>query len=76
MSVENNQKCFSPFLARDVLYFEFLAATAALEGQMLVHVSVCLSHLLQLYWTSAGLLKDFSRTSEGLGTSEGLLKDF
>ena len=24
-----------------------------------VSMSVCLSHLLQLYWTSAGLLKDF-----------------
>ena len=33
----------------------FLAATAALEVQMLV----CPSHLLQLYWTSEGLLKDF-----------------
>ena len=36
----------------------FLAATAALEVQMLVCVSVCPSHLLQLYWTSEGLLKD------------------
>ena len=33
----------------------FLAATAALEVQMFVCLSVCLSHLLQLYWTSEGL---------------------
>ena len=29
---------------------------------LLVCVSVCLSHLLQLYWTSEGLPKDFWRT--------------
>ena len=48
----------------------FLAATAALEVQMLVCVclSVCLSHLLQLYWTPEGLLNDFQRTSKGLWT--------
>ena len=35
-----------------------------------VSFSFCPSHLLQLYWTSEGLLKDFQRTSKGL------LKDF
>ena len=62
----------------------FLAATAALEVQMLVCLCVCASHMLQLHWTSAGLLKDFwglLRTSDGLlkdfwRTSKGLLKDF
>ena len=62
----------------------FLAATAALEVQMLVCVFVCVSHLLQQYWTFAGLLQDFCRTSQELlkvfwrtsGTSQGLLKDF
>ena len=36
----------------------------ALEVQMLVCLSVCLcvSHLLQLYWTSEGFLKNFWRT--------------
>ena len=46
-----------------------------------VCVFVCPSHLLQLYYTSEGLLKDFRRTFEGLPkdfwrTSKGLLKDF
>ena len=36
---------------------KFLAATAALEVQMLVHVCVCLS--ITLATTSEGLLKDF-----------------
>ena len=59
----------------------FLAATAALEVQMLVCLCVCVSHLLQLYWTSEGLLKDFRETSKGSlkdlwRTSKGLPKDF
>ena len=56
---------------------KFLAATAALEVQMLVCVSVCLSVTLattvlklKTVFSSEGLLKDFWRTSGGL------LKDF
>ena len=47
------------FLSLQLKYFMFLAATAALEVQMLVCVSVSVSHLLQLYLTSAGLRQDF-----------------
>ena len=56
----------------------FLAATAALEVQMLVCVCVCVcvtlaTTVLNFCRTSAGLLQDFSRFFEGL---QGLLKDF
>ena len=36
-------------------------------------LSICPSHLLQLYWTSEGLPKDFQRTSEGLPKDSNLL---
>ena len=63
-----------------------MAATAALEVQMLVCVSLrhtcysCTKALKDFWRTSEGLLRDFWRTSEGLvkdfwGTSEGLLKE-
>ena len=47
----------------------FLPATAALEVQMLVSVSVTLATtVLDLQRTCKGLLKDLQRTSEGLWT--------
>ena len=60
------------FSAREI----FLAATAALEVQMLVCVCVCVC-VCHTCYNCTGLLQDFWRTSEGLlkdfwGTSEGL----
>ena len=63
-------------------FYVFLAATAALEVQM--SVCLCVRHTFYsctTFWrTSAGLLKDFCRTSEGplqeLRISKGLPKDF
>ena len=63
--VESCNQCFNvenwsrKYVSSFVKFNRLLAATAALEVQMLVCVSVCPSHLLQLYRTSAGLLKDF-----------------
>ena len=46
---------------------EFLAATAALEAQMFVRMSVTLATTVLDFWrTSKGLLKDFQRTPKDL----------
>ena len=49
----------------------FLAATAALEVQMLVCLSVCLC-VRHTCYNCTGLLKDFQRTSKGLPKDFGL----